>query len=180
MPSALLAAGQPSLDPDRSQACAASHSADCKARGDAAAKAGNWSAAAEAYSAALAGLSGDGDPQVQGALLANRCLARLRLGEGAAALADARRAAALRPRWGKAHLRLGQALQACGDAAAAAAAFQRAAELYPALEAAAARAAAAAEREASRRCCALVLPARSGPLYDAAVRPQVRQPGAGA
>ncbi len=146
-----------------------------KAAGDAAAKAGDWRAAADAYSAALACLlSSGGDPQLHGALLTNRCLAQLRLGEAAAALGDARQAIRVRPRWGKAHLRLGQALQACDDAAAAAEAFQRAAELDPELEAAAASAMAAAERDASRRRCTLVLQGRSGPLYDAAVCPQVR------
>ncbi|PRW57681.1 alpha subunit [Chlorella sorokiniana] len=145
----------------------------CKAAGDAAARAGKWDAAAQAYSAALACLSDCGDdPHLHGALLGNRCLARLQLGEAAAALADARLAVRIRPRWGKAHLRLGQALQACGEAAAAAAAFQRAAELDPSLETAAASALAAAERDASRRRCALVLQARGGPLYDAAVRSQ--------
>lgn len=146
-----------------------------KAAGDAAARAGDWSAAAEAYSAALACLSSSSDDaHLHGALLANRCLAWLQLGEAAAALADARLAVRVRPRWGKAHLRMGQALQASSQAAAAAAAFQRAAELDPALEAAVASAMAAAERDASRSRCALVLQGRGGPLYDAAVRTQVR------
>lgn len=146
-----------------------------KAAGDAAARAGEWSDAAEAYSAALACLpSSSGDPHLHGALLANRCLAWLQLGEAAAALSDARLAVRIRPRWGKAHLRLGQALQASSQAAAAVAALQRAAELDPALEAAVASAMAAAERDASRSRCALVLQGRGGPLYDAAVQIQVR------
>ena len=174
MPPAEHATATAASRPDQGCRSSPTYCSSCKAAGDAAAKNGDWRAAAEAYSAALAYLPGSGsDPQFHGALLANRCLARLQLGEAAAALADARQAVRVRPRWGKAHLRLGQALQACDDADAAVAAFHRAAELDPALEAVAASATASAERAASRRRCSLVLQARGEPLYDAAVRPQV-------
>lgn len=85
-------------------------SSAAKQVGDAAFGRGAFDQAAAAYTAALLGLSGaEDEPHLRGVLLANRCLARLRLGaQAASALADAQEACRLRPRWGKAHLRLAQ------------------------------------------------------------------------
>ncbi|KAL4436870.1 hypothetical protein ABPG75_004009 [Micractinium tetrahymenae] len=157
----------------------AEHSqADLKRAGDEAFKHGSFAQAVEAYGQALTATAATGpaaasDPQQRGALLANRCLALLKLGgQAQQALADAQEACKLRPRWAKARLRLGQALEACGRASEAAAAFRRAAELDPELEAAAGAALAAAERRASRERCLAVLQGHRGAIYDAAVHPQ--------
>lgn len=91
-----------------------------KAEGDAAFARQAHPEAADAYTRALQLLSPctpADEPDLRGALLANRCLARLRAAASqvqakatllAAALADATEAVRLRPRWGKAHLRLAQ------------------------------------------------------------------------
>lgn len=88
---------------------------DLKQVGDEAFKRGAFQEAVDAYgqalsvSAAASAPAAASDPYQRGALLANRCLALLKLGGQAhRALADAQQACKLRPRWGKAHLRLGQ------------------------------------------------------------------------
>lgn len=171
-----------------------------KAAGDAAFGQQRFREAIEAYSQALACLAGAEDREMRGALLANRCLAWLQLGgdrpaaaaaasdDGAShhqqqrqalaqALLDAQQAVQLRPRWAKAHLRLAHAQAASGNTQAAAAAYSRAAVLDPALQPAVAKAQAALERDASRQRCLLVLQGHQGPIYDAAVREQVRSGG---
>ena len=97
------------------------HAAAAKREGDAAFGRGDFAAAASAYASALNHLAPLGhDPHLRGTLLANRCLTLLRLGgQTAAALADAREACRMRPRWAKAHVRLAQvrrvALPGCGS-----------------------------------------------------------------
>lgn len=88
---------------------------ELKQAGDEAFKRGAFKEAVDAYGKALSVSSANtataaaSDPQARGALLANRCLALLKVGGQAhQALEDAQQACKLRPRWGKAHLRLGQ------------------------------------------------------------------------
>ena len=159
-------------------------STELKELGDAAFQRQEFAAAVGAYSAALASLSAPStDSDLRSTLLANRCLARLKSSqdfgaqtqpaEVAAALEDAREAARLRPRWGKAHLRLAQCLEAAGRPEPAAAAYRRAAELDDGLAPAVSRALAGLERQAARQRCLLVLQGHSGAIYDAAIQPHV-------
>jgi tetratricopeptide (TPR) repeat protein len=172
-------------------------STEAKRVGDEAFLQSDFDQAVAAYTVALAAAPLH-DRHLRGTLLANRCLARLKLGSNVeAAVADAEEACEMRPRWGKAHLRKGQvrrtaaagkagfslgltttsaclqALEACRATNAAAHSYQRAVELDASLEPAAARALAALERHESRNRCLALLQGHQGAIYDAAVHPQV-------
>lgn len=71
-------------------------------------RAGEYEHACAAYTAAL-------KEEPDAALYSNRSAARLKLGQAAAALADAQEAVRLRPSWDKAHFRQGCALEELGQ-----------------------------------------------------------------
>ena len=99
-------------------------------RGNRAMRAGDPIAARGFYGEALALSEGQTLPDGEVAKLhANRCAALLAMDRPQEALADARRATELAPRWSKACYRLGGVLQKLGRLAAAAAALRRAVAL---------------------------------------------------
>ena len=75
-----------------------------------------------AAAAATKGLA-EVDAEIDSVILSNRSACHLTLGHAKEALADAQRAAKVRPDWPKAHWRVGRALEAMGDAEAAARAY---------------------------------------------------------
>ena len=110
--------------------------ARCKARGNEAHGAGEYEAAAAAYSE---GLEADGEELLRALLLGNRSVARLRAGRAADALDDAEGAATLdRGESARPLLRRAECYVALGRAAAAAADYEAALALDPGNEAAAA------------------------------------------
>lgn len=143
----MATAGLPSLAPEASRP--ASSCDDWKARGDAWFRRGDLSAAIGAYDRALSG--GGLDAVAAAAALANRSLARLRSGDSAGALADARKAATVRPRWPKARAREAAALAALGRDGAAWDAYACGEALCSAPEDAALLAALQRERRALER-----------------------------
>lgn len=104
---------------------------EAKSLGNNAFKNGDFAMAAALYTRALELAARDGDTGIAHMVHANRSAAQCRLGDYAAALADADAAVALAPDWPRGHQRRGAALLRLGRARAAAEAFARAAELKP-------------------------------------------------
>ncbi|CAL9042438.1 unnamed protein product [Musa banksii] len=100
-------------------------SMEAKSRGDDAFKKKDYQMAVDAYTQAV-----DLDPN-EAALLSNRSLCWIRLGQGEQALADARACRALRPDWAKACYREGAALRLLQSFDEAASAFYEGVKLDP-------------------------------------------------
>ncbi|XP_064939773.1 uncharacterized protein LOC103998940 [Musa acuminata AAA Group] len=100
-------------------------SMEAKSRGDDAFRKKDYQMAVDAYTQAI-----DLDPN-EAALLSNRSLCWIRLGQGEQALADARACRALRPDWAKACYREGAALRLLQSFDEAASAFYEGVKLDP-------------------------------------------------
>lgn len=105
---------------------------DLKAAADGKFRAKDYAGAVAAYGDALRRAAA---PEDQATLRSNRCAASLKIGDNAAALADATAIVGLRPAWAKGHARLGASYRALGgnaNAARARAAFAAGLALEPA------------------------------------------------
>lgn len=103
-------------------------------------------------------------------LFANRCLALMQLGQFELAVADARRAVALRPRWAKAHHRLGQALARTGALTEAAGELRTALSLDPDFKPATV-ALQDVERRRGEAACRCTLRGHADAVYEVAYEP---------